>query len=107
MADIALVIKIDEKTYNVIKGYGDIPIGNTYEVAMAIINGTPLDEPFINKPCISEGVCHEDKFKVLDKIRAEIEALESPFGSYGEWYDGRADCLEIIDKYKAESEDKE
>lgn len=30
-------------------------------------------EPFINKPCISKGVCHEDKNKVLDKISAEIE----------------------------------
>lgn len=34
----------------------------------------PLDqEPFINKPCVSEGVCHEDKMKVLEKIKAEIE----------------------------------
>lgn len=30
-------------------------------------------EPFINKPCISKGACHEDKNKVLDKIKAEIE----------------------------------
>lgn len=33
-------------------------------------------EPFINKPCISKGVCHEDKIKVLDKISAEIENQE-------------------------------
>ena len=33
-------------------------------------------EPFINKPCISKGVCHEDKNKVLDKISAEIERQE-------------------------------
>lgn len=33
-------------------------------------------EPFINKPCISKGVCHEDKIKVLDKISAEIEREE-------------------------------
>lgn len=30
-------------------------------------------EPFINKPCVSDGVCHEDKMKVLEKIKAEIE----------------------------------
>ena len=30
-------------------------------------------EPFMNKPCVSNQVCHEDKVKVLDKIRAEIE----------------------------------
>lgn len=33
-------------------------------------------EPFINKPCISKGVCNEDKNKVLDKISAEIEREE-------------------------------
>ena len=31
-------------------------------------------EPFINKPCISQGVCREAK--VLDKIKAEIEKQE-------------------------------
>ena len=30
-------------------------------------------EPFINKPCVSEQACHEDKMKVLEKIKAEIE----------------------------------
>lgn len=30
-------------------------------------------EPFINKPCMSEQACHEDKMKVLEKIKAEIE----------------------------------
>lgn len=34
-------------------------------------------EPFINKTCVSEGVCHEDKIKVLDKISAEIEREEN------------------------------
>lgn len=33
-------------------------------------------EPFINKTCVSEGVCNEDKIKVLDKISAEIEREE-------------------------------
>lgn len=33
-------------------------------------------EPFINKPCISKGVCNEDKIKVLNKISAEIERVE-------------------------------
>lgn len=30
-------------------------------------------EPFINKPCVSSGVCEHDKNKMLDNIRAEIE----------------------------------
>lgn len=39
--------------------------------------------------------------EVLDKIRAEIESLKPCQGSF---YDGITRCLEIIDKYKAESE---
>lgn len=42
--------------------------------------------------------------KVLDKIRAEIEILPIAFTSSMEM---KKDCLEIIDKYKKESEDKE
>lgn len=67
-------------------------------------------EPFINKPCVSEKVCEHDKQMVLDKIRAEIEQNAYPIVHgvnnhekgmtlYG--------ILQIIDKYKAESEDKE
>ena len=58
-------------------------------------------QPFINKPCVSEGVCREDKIKVLDKIRAEIVELRSRQNV------GVLECLDIIDKYKAESEDME
>ena len=29
---------------------------------------------FINKPCVSEGVCREDKLQVLDKILLGISA---------------------------------
>ena len=62
-------------------------------------------QPFINKPCISEGVCREDKVQVLDKIRAEIERRKKNSGG-----DPSRDlafnvCLQIIDKYKAESEE--
>lgn len=67
------------------------------------------EQPFINKSCISEGVCHEDKVNVLEKIRAEIEKL-NPVDS-GVIYsfgarDMKEEVLGIIDKYKAESEDK-
>jgi len=40
---------------------------------------------------------------VLDSIRAEIETLECPSGSY-EWYKGVTECLEIIDKYREVNE---
>jgi hypothetical protein len=65
-------------------------------------------QPFINKPCVSEGACKQHTNTVLDKIREEIDALKIPVASYGDWYDwydGVADCLKIIDKYKAESEE--
>jgi len=79
-------------------------------------------EPFINKPCVSSGVCEHDKQNVLDKIRAEIE---EKYGNYDicEWFEDYdyeendisgyhqvgdvSDILAIIDKYRVESEDKE
>lgn len=45
---------------------------------------------------------------ILDKIRAEIESLSNANPSY--WHSGdmveREEVFEIIDKYKAESEEK-
>lgn len=58
---------------------------------------------FINKPCVSEGICREDKIQVLDKIKAEIERKAHS----GQWSDatiyGMLKAVAIIDKYKAES----
>jgi len=64
--------------------------------------------------CIDEVPSIQPKTDVLDKIRTEIEALNpvdyAPMSSY-EGHRGarymKDDVLEIIDKYKAESEDKE
>lgn len=67
-------------------------------------------EPFMNKPCVAHQVCHEDKIKVLDKIKSEIEeqVLESLSDGGDDWFTAEKvnECLEIIDKYRAESEDK-
>lgn len=66
-------------------------------------------EPFINKPCVSSGVCDLDKNKVLDKIRAEIEELKpnNPnFKGYFEHNVALNKVLEVIDKYKAESKEE-
>lgn len=53
----------------------EILAGHTFtDICNAI--KTLEQEPFINKPCISKGVCHEDKNKVLNKISAEIERQE-------------------------------
>ena len=62
-------------------------------------------EPFINKPCVSSGVCEHDKQKVLDKIRAEIEKWHKEGTN---WSDIRLMNIEdILDKYKAESKPQE
>ena len=67
-------------------------------------------EPFMNKPCVAHKVCHEDKDKVLDKIRAEINELPSYVARFngGDFaiHIDKEKVLKIIDKYKAEREDK-
>lgn len=68
-------------------------------------------QPFINKPCISEGVCREDKIQVLNKIRSEIEQLRLHKAEFLT-SDGKAcvdsqEVFNIIDKYRVESEDAE
>lgn len=71
----------------------------------------PQEEPFMNKPCVAHQICREDKNKVLDKIRAEIEQLPTAICTeiirknfYAK--DFKEDVFKIIDKYQAESEDK-
>ena len=68
-------------------------------------------EPFINKPCVSSGVCEHDKNVVLDKIRAEILdnafSVVNPKNTYEYINVLDLDSIEkILDKYKTESEDK-
>ena len=71
-------------------------------------------EQFINKPCVSSGVCEQDKNVALDKIRAEIENIDPSYYSSVNGVD-MTECaddikhgmLEIIDKYKAEIEPQE
>jgi hypothetical protein len=86
---------------------GDSAMQESINIIRILPSVTP-QEPFINKPCVSSGVCEHDKNKVLDKIRAEIE--QRPYGIandsviQGMKYE-RVAILEILDKYKAESED--
>lgn len=60
-------------------------------------------EPFINKPCVSSGVCEHDKNKVLDKIRAEID---SHCSDNRDRNDGLYIAMKIIDKYIAEGSEE-
>lgn len=63
-------------------------------------------EPFMNKPCVAHQICHEDKVKILDKIRAEIEQTAKDYDKFADYRRVRGlwIALEIIEKYKAESE---
>lgn len=67
-------------------------------------------EPFMNKPCISSKVCEYDKEVVLDKIRAEIEQLRlhkaQLLTNDNKVCIDSQEVLNILDKYKAESEDE-
>ena len=67
-----------------------------------------VEEPFINKPCVSTGVCEHDKNVVLDKIRAEIDVARFIDKDTKLCKNANASGLEIamqiIDKYKAEME---
>lgn len=64
-------------------------------------------EPFMNKVCVSSKACENDKEVVLGKIRAEIEQNAYPIvhgvnnHELGMTLHG---ILQVIDKYKAESE---
>ena len=77
---------------------GEEPGGNIYEEHKLILELLER-EPFMNKPCVSAGVCEHDKQKVLDKIRTEIVEMRSKQNC------SCADCLDIIDKYRTESEE--
>lgn len=59
-------------------------------------------EPFMNKPCVASQVCHEDKVKVLDKLKGYVDHIRNT-GM------GKKKSLEFIEKFierlKAESEE--
>lgn len=103
-----------------------IPPTVYYDLLADVVEAEEEQEPFINKPCVSSGVCEHDKNKVLDKIRAEIleekEYAYADFERYKvdylgqDWEDaldslpqddfryGMERAVEIINKYIAESE---
>lgn len=83
---------------------GKVWDGHTEEDATRLLS-LGQQPSFINKPCVSEGVCREDKIQVLDKIKAEIERKAHS----GQWSDatmyGMLKTVAIIDKYRSESEE--
>lgn len=62
----------------------------------------PCNDAFMNKTCVSSGVCEHDKQRTLDKIRAElIQAIQN--GTI-KIESGTDMLFRIIELYKAESE---
>lgn len=55
------------------------------------------NEPFMNKPCISAGVCEHDKMQMLEKLRAEMDSLHNGCGLFNDGIDA---SLKVIDKYR-------
>lgn len=103
MADVELVIKIDEGiAKGIIDGENDTPRhivrGFQSTIADAIKNGTPLPQGH------GKIVDIKQVENVLDKIRAEIVELGQRTMN-----DNRASgiwaCRDIIDKYRTESEE--
>lgn len=83
-----------------------IKVSDAVDIIRNLPSVTP-QEPFINKPCVSSGVCEHDKQKVLEKIRAEIEPTRKMYFDMNDidWVNGCDYVLSVIDKYKAETED--
>ena len=73
----------------------------TNEEAMIKVLAKENDEL---KSKISELISAQES--ILDKIRAEIEQITDTMGVSYNQYVSKIDVLQIIDKYKAESEDK-
>jgi len=98
-----IVIDIDNESYEHIKAFKNedvLPVG-----WYAIIHGTPLTSDVTD---INDGNIN----CILDKIRAEIESCREDEEPHLVDYrycrnEGLDMALDIIDKYKAESEDKE
>ena len=99
MNEIELVMKIPKEEYEMIVNSEDCGL---HTLTRAIARGTMLPK--------GHGRI-ADVDKMLDEIRAEIEeqVLESLSDGGDDWFTAEKvnECLEIIDKYKAESEVKE
>lgn len=98
-----------EEAIKTLKGEAWICCQEKWQEALNMAIKALEQEPFINKPCVSEGVCREDNIQVLNKIRAEIEQIAKDYDKFNDYRRVRGlwIALEIIDKCKAESEDKE
>lgn len=93
-----IVIDISDDEYEDVKKAG----GCYYDFGKAIVNGTPYETvtEFADR-------CREcGREKVLDKIRTEIADLDDADYDYEGYFKAVTDAVKIIDKYRAESEER-
>jgi hypothetical protein len=104
MADIELIVKIPENYILANIQNGSIA---SQMVLKAVRNGKPLekhDEEVIKETV--ESIWGKPPYnEVLDKIRAEIDGAKLPKNRMSFFRDGINCALEIIDKYRTESEE--
>ena len=103
-----LIIEIPNEDYNFVKR--QVVDGITNPLKICIAHGTPLDDVLdkIRAEIIEEKECAYadfDKYKV-DYLGVDSRYVEDEL-PYDDFRYGMERCIEIIDKYKAESEDKE
>ena len=88
------IIDISEEKYNQIINFYQGSKARPKDYEIAILNSIPLEQE-----------------SVLDKIRAEIMRKQKSIKFYEDFQSGKTyaykEVLDIIDKYKVESEDKE
>lgn len=97
-AAIEIQAKYAEQQAKYAEHIGSTKFGQMRDDINALPSVKP-QEPFMNKPCVAHQICHEDKIKVLDKIRSDVINIAD-----GKQSIKVRSVLRIIDKYKAESE---
>ena len=84
---------------------GEKPSGKIYEGYKLVLELLE-NEKFMNKPCISSGVCEHDKNEAIDEIKNEIEQykINSNIRDAECFNAGLKMALNVIDKYKSKIE---
>lgn len=101
-----LIIDIDEEDYKGICHLKNeqlrmLPV-EVAETLIRIANGIPLPKGHGRLIDADEIMCKVD---VLDNLRTEIEQITDTMGVSYNQYVSKIDVLQIIDKYRAESEE--
>ena len=79
---------------------------NTIKSECYIFNPLDFDRSTRINTALDIAIKALEQEPVLDKIRAEIADLDDTDYDYEGYYKAVTDALQIIDKYKTESEDK-